>query len=91
MYVPGVVLSTKVVIGMCRKHGPQFQAARYLNGSLFFVKFSTLMGLFFKISEIFPKNGANLVLGWVYFSKFPNICAKIGTFLGLFFKIFAKN
>ena len=33
---PEGVLSTKVVIGMCRKHGSQNQAARYINGSLFF-------------------------------------------------------
>ena len=41
----GGVLSTKVVIGMCRKHGLQNQAARYINGSLFFRKCGTWMGV----------------------------------------------
>ena len=42
---PGGVLSTKVVIGMFRKHGSQNQAARYINGSLFFRKCGTWMGV----------------------------------------------
>ena len=41
----GGVLSTKVVIGMCRKHGSQNQAARYINGSFFFRKCGTWMGV----------------------------------------------
>ena len=41
----GGVLSTKVVIGMCHKHGSQNQAARYINGYPFFRKCGTWMGV----------------------------------------------
>ena len=44
LLTPGGLVSTKVVIGMCRKHGSQNQAARYINGSLFFSKMRYMDG-----------------------------------------------